>query len=90
MASMQRRKVLNIVGILGLLQLLTNGFTKEPILPKSANIFIFLIAHVLKFTLALCPWVVISFNYGMIFSDLNIGILYIFVISTFGVYGILR
>jgi NADH-quinone oxidoreductase subunit H len=92
MASMHQRRGPNTVGPFGLLQPLADGFkllVKENIYPSSANTFLFFIAPILTFFFALGSWAVIPFGEGMVFADLNIGILYLFALSSLGVYGII-
>jgi NADH-quinone oxidoreductase subunit H len=92
LSAIQVRKGPNIVGFYGVLQPLADGLKlllKETILPNRANIIIFIIAPIITFTLSLVGWAVIPFNDGVVFADLNIGILYIFAVSSLGVYGII-
>lgn len=82
----------NVVGPFGLLQPLADGLkllVKETVIPSGANRVVFVLAPMLTFILALVAWAVIPVDAGVVLADINVGILYLFAISSLGVYGII-
>jgi NADH-quinone oxidoreductase subunit H len=92
LGAIQRRRGPNVIGVFGLLQPLSDGFkllVKETIMPSSSNKFIFILSPIITFVISLIGWSLIPYSKYAVLSEVNVGILYLFAISSLGVYGII-
>ena len=92
LASMQRRRGPNFVGIYGLLQAIADAFkllSKETLVPSGSNFFLFILSPIFTFVISMLCWSLIPFDFNIVISDLNLGLLFLFAFSSLGVYGII-
>jgi len=92
LGAIQRRRGPNVIGVYGLLQPLADGFkllVKETVLPSNANRLLFILSPILTFVISLVGWAVIPYDKFSVLAEMNIGILYLFAVSSLGVYGII-
>jgi NADH-quinone oxidoreductase subunit H len=92
LGAIQRRRGPNVVGAFGLLQPLSDGFkllVKETVIPSSSNKLIFILSPIMTFVISLMGWAIIPYDKYAILAEMNIGVLYLFAMSSLGVYGII-
>jgi NADH-quinone oxidoreductase subunit H len=92
LGAIQRRRGPNVIGFVGLLQPLSDGlklFVKEAIFPSNSNKFIFKMSPVITFLVSLMGYAIIPFDKYSVLADINLGILYLFAMSSLGIYGII-
>jgi NADH-quinone oxidoreductase subunit H len=92
LASIQRRRGPNVVGIYGLLQAIADALkllSKETLIPGGSNIYIFILSPIFTFLISMLCWALIPFNFNIVISDIDLGILFLFAFSSLGIYGII-
>ena len=92
LGAIQRRRGPNVIGAFGLLQPLSDGFkllVKETVLPSNANRLLFILSPILTFVISLVGWAVIPYDKFSVLAEMNIGVLYLFAVSSLGIYGII-